>query len=115
MKPIYHIVKRGDWERAQAAGEYRAASLETEGFIHASYADQIIGSANKHYMGISDLILLVIDPGKVKAKLQDDPVKLADGGQTFFPHIYGPLNPDAVVRTIDFPVSADGTFVMPAL
>ena len=62
MKPIYHIVKRTDWERAKAAGEYRAASLDSEGFIHASYADQLIGSANKHYRGVSDLILLVIDP-----------------------------------------------------
>ncbi len=115
MKPIYHIVKRSDWEQAKLAGAYRAASLESEGFIHASYADQIVGSANKHYRGAQDLILLVIDAGKVKAKLQDDPVKLPDGGQTFFPHIYGPLNPDAVVKTVDFPVRADGTFMLPAL
>ncbi len=60
MKPIYHIVKRSDWEQAKLAGAYRAASLDSEGFIHASYADQIVGSANKHYRGVQGLILLVI-------------------------------------------------------
>lgn len=109
---IYHILPRTLWEQAQAQGEYRAVSLETEGFMHASTRAQVLDTASRFYRGQPGLVLLVIDPDKLRAELRYDPVVI-DGSQTQFPHIYGPLNLDAVTAALDFPPEADGSFLMP--
>jgi uncharacterized protein (DUF952 family) len=109
---IYHILPRTTWEQALAQGEYRAVSLETEGFIHASTREQVLDTASRYYHGQQGLALLVIDPEKLGAELRYDPVML-NGEQTRFPHIYGPLNLDAVVDVLDFSPNADGGFSWP--
>lgn len=119
---ILHITPRADWHAAQIAGEYGAASLEGEGFIHCSTAAQVIDVANALYRGQRDLALLVIDPARLTADLRWEPPAhpgaLANAqepsGETF-PHLYGPLNLDAVIRVIDFPPREDGTFNLPPL
>ncbi len=88
---IVHVCTQGDWEAAQAAGEYRAASLETEGFIHCSRPDQVLDVVNRFYADVPDLVLLWIDPQRVGAEIRWEP---ADGD--LFPHLYGPLDVQAV-------------------
>lgn len=66
---IYHITTREAWESAQAGGVYRAASLETEGFIHCSEAHQVIRVANVLYAGQRGLVLLRIDPGRLVSRV----------------------------------------------
>ncbi|MDQ2807978.1 MAG: DUF952 domain-containing protein [Chloroflexota bacterium] len=116
MSHFYHIIDRAAWQQAQAAGTYRPESLTSEGFIHCSYAAQILLPANAFYRGRPNLVLLEIDPAQVQAELRHDPVEVVRNGlpaQEAFPHIYGPLNPTAVVRTISFPPDADGGFRLP--
>lgn len=109
---IYHILPRTSWEQAQAAGTYSAASLATEGFIHASTREQVLDTAERYYHGQPGLVLLAIDPQKVTAGVRFDPVER--GGQTMhFPHIYGPLNTGAVIAAADFSPNPDGTFPFP--
>lgn len=109
---ILHITRRLDWESAQEAGEYRDDSLQTEGFIHCSTPEQVLGPANAFYAGQSDLVLLVIDPARLAAKLVYE--DSYDSG-TAFPHVYGPLNLDAVTAVVPFPPLPDGTFELPQL
>jgi uncharacterized protein (DUF952 family) len=106
MTYIVHLCPRKLWVIAQAAGEYRAPSLEADGFIHCSRPGQILAVANRFYRGQTGLALLWIDPEKVRAEIRWE---AADGEE--FPHIYGPLNLDAVFDTRDFPPEADGSFV----
>ncbi len=106
---IYHITSRQDWEDAQRAGQYQAPSLAHEGFIHASTGEQVGNTANRYYHGQAGLVLLVIDTEKVNAEVRFDPVML-NGVQTHFPHIYGPLNLDAVINVLDFAPDANGNF-----
>ena len=40
-KRVYHLVTRSLWE-CEPGLPYRAASLEAEGFIHCSFADQVV-------------------------------------------------------------------------
>ncbi|MBP6015775.1 MAG: DUF952 domain-containing protein [Candidatus Promineofilum sp.] len=109
---ILHITTRADWDATQALGDYRLDTLTTEGFIHCSTREQVLGTANKFYRGQTDLVLLLIDPAKLLAELVYE--DSYDSGIAF-PHIYGPLNLDAVTQVIPFPPSSDGTFVLPPL
>ncbi|HEC22802.1 MAG TPA: DUF952 domain-containing protein [Chloroflexi bacterium] len=114
MSWILHITTREQWESARKAGLYRPASLDTEGFIHCSTPQQVIRVANAFYRGQEGLVLLCIEPEKVKAPIRyEAPVEEDAGGEERFPHIYGPLNADAVVRVMDFPPGEDGTFTLP--
>jgi uncharacterized protein (DUF952 family) len=106
---ILHICTEAAWQSAQEAGSYRAASLDTEGFIHCSTPAQVVGSANRYYAGQSDVVLLSIDAHNLTSELK---YERANNGDTF-PHIYGPLNTDAVTQVVPFPCNADGTFTLP--
>jgi uncharacterized protein (DUF952 family) len=111
MSHIYHIATRPDWEQAQQDGSYttstRGRTLAQQGFIHCSDAGQVAAVANFIYAGVDDLVLLEIDPDRVHAKVQYDDVP---GEPAPYPHIYGPLNTDAVVAAEPFAPGPDGTF-----
>ncbi len=109
---ILHITTKTDWETAVSAGQYAADSLESEGFIHCSTLEQVLGPANSYYRGQHGLVLLCIDPEQVQAPIVYE--DCYESGQAF-PHIYGPLNLEAVTAVLDFPPNADGTFTLPPL
>jgi uncharacterized protein (DUF952 family) len=109
MNTILHITQHDRWEKAKNLGTYRSETLDTEGFIHCSTVAQVIGSANRFFRGLQDLVILVIDVDQVTAEIKyegADPNHL-------FPHIYGELNIDAIVQSIDLAASTDGVFVLP--
>jgi uncharacterized protein (DUF952 family) len=106
---IYHITSRKDWENAQAAGQYADLSLAREGVIHASTAGQVADTANRYYHGQVGLVLLIIDTERLKPEVRFEPVQ-HDGAQMYFPHVYGPLNLDAVIGVLDFAPDAQGNF-----
>ena len=93
---IYHITTKQDWNDAKENGFYTAPSLKTEGFIHCSEEQQVKGVLERYYKGKTDLLKLVIDPQKLKSELR---YELAPSINENFPHIYGPVNLDAVVST----------------
>jgi uncharacterized protein (DUF952 family) len=109
---IYHITPLEDWQRAQQAGQYRAASLETEGFIHASTREQVLDTASRFYHGQTGLVLLTIDPPRLRPELRYDTVT-THGTEQQFPHLYGPLNLDAVIEVSPFEPLPDGSFRFP--
>ena len=113
MPLITHITPRANWEAAQVRGAYRAASLDSEGFIHFSTPQQLGATANRFYRGQTHLVLLVVDTDRLTADLRyESPTHETIPGEQF-PHLYGELNLDAVTRVIDFPPNPDGTFAAP--
>lgn len=106
---IYHIISMSDWQQAQTRGSHHAASLDSEGFIHCSTREHILWAANQHYSGVKDLRLLAIDPQKIKANWRFDPVPTIG----MFPHIYGELNLDAVIRSEPLVSDESGKFIFP--
>ena len=107
---IYHIASRPDWDQAKRDGQYttstRGVSLAEQGFIHASTAGQVPEVAGAVYRDAPDLVLLVIEAERVGSPIR---YEAPPGEDRRYPHIYGPLNPDAVVETRPFPLSARTT------
>ena len=103
MTLIYHIAEAADWEQAQRDGQYtmstRGRTLAEEGFIHASTAEQVPLVAGAYDQGVPDLVLLVIDAERVRPELRYEHVP---GQEDPYPHIYGPLNLNAVIETRPF-------------
>jgi uncharacterized protein (DUF952 family) len=117
MSRIFHIATVAEWEAAQRSGSYTTSTLgrtlAEEGFIHASHADQWQGVRQAFYGGVTEpLVLLAIDPERLTAPVVEE---VPDGETRAFPHIYGALNADAVVRAIPLdehgePVGAGESF-----
>ena len=106
---LLHITPNDDWTAAMDAGEYRATSLTTEGFIHLSTPDQILRTANTFFRGQTGLVLLVIESSQLVAPLRFEDVP--EHGT--FPHLYGPLNLDALTDILPFEPQDDGRFTLP--
>jgi uncharacterized protein (DUF952 family) len=110
---LYHIATIAQWQAAQALGSYLADSLETEGFIHCSTETQILQVANAFFRGQQGLVVLEIDRDRLVSEVRDEWVDA--GGMfpaemsTVFPHVYGPINLDAVVRVVTLEMAGDGT------
>lgn len=109
MSTIYHITAEGEWRKAQAAGSYAADSLAAQGFIHLSTREQVVWVGNRFYRGQAGLVLLCVDTGRLRAELRYEE---SEPGQRF-PHLYGPLNLDAIAAVHPFPPAADGSFSLP--
>ena len=117
---IYHITSRQAWNEARERGDYRAQSLETEGYIHCSTESQVLPVAQNFYKGKNDLYLLVIEPALLVSDLKWEP---PSGGTPppgvpegdLFPHIYGPINLDAVIQVFDLLSNSDGKYHFPEI
>jgi uncharacterized protein (DUF952 family)/N-acetylglutamate synthase-like GNAT family acetyltransferase len=115
---ILHLINRTDWEAAQQSGVVQPASLASEGFVHCSTEHQMVAVANKYYTGATNMLLLRINTALLTPPMKWEPPAHIDGtppkpNEPLFPHIYGPINANAVSEVIDFPCSPDGTFAAP--
>jgi uncharacterized protein (DUF952 family) len=114
---IYHITSSQAWQQAKQRGDYRADSLESEGFIHCSTETQFLPVAENFYKGQTGLLLLKIDPARLSSELRWEP---PTGGPPpgipagdLFPHVYGPINLDAIVNVYDLESNPDGSHKSP--
>lgn len=112
MGLIYHMLPAAVWQAHPPDRPYVSASLATEGFTHCTGEVEMLAAvANRFYRETpGDFILLCIDEAQVQAEVKWEP---ADGHR--FPHIYGPLNRDAIRAAIPFPRLADGSFTQPQI
>jgi len=97
MPVIYHVTTATDWDIAKQAGYYEHLSLKEEGFIHCSQEHQVAEVLQRYFAGKSNLVKLVIDTDKLTSKFVFD---WSSSIQDTFPHVYGPINTDAVIEII---------------
>ena len=109
-KLIYHLVRRADWLVATEKDSYTGTGDDLrDGFLHFSTREQVAESAARHRAGISDLLLIGVDPGALGDALKWEPSR---GGQ-LFPHLFGDLPMNAVARIEDLPLGDKGDHVFP--
>jgi len=95
MNTIYCLVSKGYWEQWEGREHYLPRDYEQEGFIHATKGDELLGKvADRVYAAYEgELFVLVVDEDKATAPVKYEQAK--DG--LLYPHVYGPLNRDAIV------------------
>jgi uncharacterized protein (DUF952 family) len=97
MPLIYHITTATAWKEALGKGHYESPALPVEGFIHCAQEGQVAGVLERYFQGKNDLVKLVIDTDRLKSPfIYEWSPSIADT----FPHIYGPVNLDAVMETV---------------
>jgi glutathione S-transferase len=108
---VFHLALSSDWEAARCEGSYRISSrgrtLAEEGFIHTSRRHQVQGVHDAYYSDVTEpLVLLEIDPARLSTELV---LEVPHGADQAFPHVYGPIDLDAVVKVDPMPPSSPGT------
>lgn len=102
----YKLVDGREWQAARAGGVYRGSILDrADGFIHLSTADQLAGTASKHYADREDLRLVEVRLTALGDTVRWEPSR--DGA--LFPHIHGDLPILAVGSVRGIAVDATGT------
>jgi uncharacterized protein (DUF952 family) len=103
----YHLVPVEEWHAAPDT-PYLPAAFPHDGFIHTTHtAAEVAVAGNRFYKDDPrPYLALIIDLRRVTNPWRYD-------GDARFPHIYGPLNRDAVMAAPPAPRAADGTFLLP--
>ena len=108
---VFKIMDRDEWQKAVADGIYTGSRDDhRDGFIHLSAADQVAGTAAKHFADRNGLVLIAFDDADLANTLKWE---VSRGGQRF-PHVYGTLDP-AVARWVRPMPLADNGHVIPPL
>jgi uncharacterized protein (DUF952 family) len=107
VRTTYHLVPRRDWR--DTPEPYAPATLAREGFVHCTDgAEEVAATANRYFADEQDeLLALVLDVGRLSA-----PIKYEDPRRVY-PHVYGPIERDAILQVLTMPRDASGAFLPP--
>jgi uncharacterized protein (DUF952 family) len=111
MNITYHLVAGSYFRDCDSSAPYTPESFADEGFIHCTDGpDNVAAVANRYYRdGQRMYVVLAIDKDALTSEVRyEDPERI-------YPHIYGPLNRDAIVKVLPILREADGTFLPPSL
>jgi uncharacterized protein (DUF952 family) len=102
---IYLLSSLAEYQQALNEGVLTRDSLISEGFIHATPRSQLTRLANKYYKDKVQPLILVVDKTLILPEVKWEP---ATGG--LYPHIYGPLNMNAVTAIEEISLNKEGIF-----
>ncbi len=107
MRPTFHLVPTEVWATTDASVPYEAPSLVSEGFIHCTDGeDELLATANRHYLGDRRPFLALT----VDLEATGSPWRIDDPGG-IYPHVFGPIERAAIVRTVPLLRDETGRFV----
>ncbi|MBI2755494.1 MAG: DUF952 domain-containing protein [Chloroflexi bacterium] len=103
----FHLTSASWWEAADPSLDYVPEPFEREGFIHCTDGEaNLVATANRYYREVRGaFVALEIDRAVVRAPI------LYEDAARIYPHVYGSLNRDAVLRVRAVQRAADGSFL----
>jgi uncharacterized protein (DUF952 family) len=109
--PIYKICPQSLWREAERCGWFTGSPADhADGYVHFSTPEQLRETAEKHFAGAAELVLLTVEADALGDALRWEPSR----GGALFPHLYAALPVSAVTRVDVLPLAADGRHVFPA-
>jgi uncharacterized protein (DUF952 family) len=105
----YHATPKGYFQSLDPTKPYVPADYQKDGFIHTTEGREAVSIVLTTFYKASrePWVVLYIDQDRVTSPVRyDDPAEV-------FPHIYGPLNRDAILGVEDIDRAPDGTFLKP--
>ena len=91
---IYHITTLADWESRPTQGDFYSKDFDREKFIHCSTHAQLAGVLDRYFKNQTNLVLIHLDEKQLRAELRYEPAT----NNEMFPHLYGGINPEAVIK-----------------
>ncbi|MDX3585195.1 DUF952 domain-containing protein [Streptomyces europaeiscabiei] len=110
---IYHVVSLDAWN-ARPGRPYAPASLPEDGFVHCSPDEATtLAVVNAFYRDAPrPLHVLVLDEERLNARVEFEAAAPAPppgvGADVLFPHVFGPIDRDAVVRVLEIRWDEEG-------
>lgn len=112
MTLIYKICSKALWSEAEAKGVFEGAPIDyADGYIHFSSAAQLRETAEKHFAGLEDLLLIAVNCQKLGDRLRWEPSR----GNDLFPHLYDVLDMADISWAKPLPLGGDGKHQFPSL
>ncbi|MET9625140.1 DUF952 domain-containing protein [Streptomyces sp. NPDC006464] len=101
---LLHVVPLDDWS-ADPSLPYAPPSLASEGFVHCSPDEPAaLTIADAHYRDVAGpLLVLVVDESRLSGE-----VRWEGSEDTLFPHVYGPIEREAVTAVLEVRRDPDG-------
>ncbi|GAC1324329.1 MAG: DUF952 domain-containing protein [Chloroflexota bacterium] len=108
-RTTYHLVPRREWNEHDRTQAYLPAAFAYDGFVHCTDGvDELAATANRYFSALDDdLLALEIDRSRLRA-----PVRYEDP-RTIYPHVYGPIESDAILAVLVLRRSPDGVWLPP--
>jgi uncharacterized protein (DUF952 family) len=108
---VYKVMSAAEARQMQHDGVFHGSPVDiADGYIHLSCASQLAETLDKHFIGVTGLMLVAVDLTQLGDTVRWEPSR---GGQ-LFPHIYGPLPLAAVASVVALERTGDGAVRLPA-
>lgn len=109
---LYRLVRAPKWKDAAANGFFAGSDHDkADGFVHLSTGDQVEGTADRYFAGLTDVLLLKLD----RDRLHGDVRMERSSGGDLYPHLYGSVPLEAVLEADPVPLGPEGRLILPFL
>jgi len=107
---VFHLTTPEAWSAAEATGQLVPDGYASEGFVHCSTLEQLVGTIERHFAGVDELRLLELDGEAVAGGLRWEESRPGE----VYPHLYRPLHRADVSAVWSWRRREDGTVRLPA-